>query len=140
MIEHFRGDYSFLSNFFPEKITVSGKEYPTVEHYFQAMKTKDPLEREKIRTAETPGKAKRLGRTVKLRPDWHEIKLKVMEQALRKKFADPELKALLKETGSQELIEGNEWGDKFWGCVQEEEVWVGENNLGKLLMKIRDEN
>jgi predicted NAD-dependent protein-ADP-ribosyltransferase YbiA (DUF1768 family) len=33
-----------------------------------------------------------------------------------------------------ELIEGNWWGDTYWGVCN----GVGENHLGKLLMKIRD--
>ena len=57
----------FLSNFYESPMTIQGITYPTNEHFFQAMKTLDPSERKKIASAQTPGRAKRLGRQVKLR-------------------------------------------------------------------------
>jgi predicted NAD-dependent protein-ADP-ribosyltransferase YbiA (DUF1768 family) len=74
-----------------------------------------------------------MGRSVKLRPDWESIKLDVMETAVRIKFTDPELAAKLIATGDEELIEGNWWNDTFWGVCN----GVGENHLGKILMKVR---
>jgi ribA/ribD-fused uncharacterized protein len=135
MINSFSDEYEFLSNFYAHPIQEGKLTFPTNEHYFQAMKTLDLEERINIARAATPGKAKRLGRSVKLRSDWEEIKLSVMETALRKKFADPVLAAKLKATGEEELVEGNWWNDRFWGVCN----GVGENNLGKLLMKIRGE-
>jgi len=61
--------------------------------------------------------------------------MQMMEELLRLKFESPELRKLLLETGEHELIEGNNWGDRFWGVVD----GVGDNHLGKLLMKIRAE-
>ena len=62
MINRFKDEYEFLSNFYPSPIyDNNGKEYPTVEHYFQAMKTLDSKKRELIRLAESPRKAKRIG-------------------------------------------------------------------------------
>lgn len=58
-----------------------------------------------------------------------------MEDLLRLKFSNREVANLLILTGDEELIEGNWWGDKFWGIYNGE----GENHLGKLLMKIRGE-
>jgi hypothetical protein len=43
--------------------------------------------------------------------------------------------ALLLATGDMELIEDNDWDDTYWGVCN----GAGENNLGKLLMKIRAE-
>jgi N-glycosidase YbiA len=60
-----------------------------------------------------------------------------MAALLAKKFKDPVLAAQLLSTGDAQLIEGNTWGDKIWGCVQVNGAWVGENGLGKLLMQIR---
>jgi len=108
--------------------------YPTVEHYYQAMKTLDLKQREAIRLALTAGDAKRLGGECELRPDWDDVKLQIMEEALRQKFKRNPLHDQLMATGRQELIEGNTWGDKFWGVDG-----TGENHLGKLLMQIRDE-
>ena len=68
VIDSFEGEYAFLSNFYPSKIyDFEGNEYPTVDHYFQAMKTMNPWERKKIAAAPTPGKAKQMGRRVNLR-------------------------------------------------------------------------
>lgn len=135
MINSFEGKYAFLSNFYEHPISEGSLTFPTNEHYFQAMKTLDLAERIAIARAGTPGQSKRMGRSVKLRSDWEDVKLSVMETALRLKFADPELAAMLKATGDEELVEGNWWNDTFWGVCN----GVGENNLGKLLMKIRAE-
>lgn len=133
-IDKFEGEYAFLSNFYPSEITDrEGIAYPTVEHYFQAMKTVKIPERQKIAAAPTPGKAKYLGRRVALRDDWEKIKLQVMREALEKKFADRKLRQLLINTGTAELIEGNWWHDTFWGVCD----GCGDNNLGKLLMELR---
>ncbi len=67
MIDGFHGEFGFLSNFAQSPITFSGKTWQTVEHVFQAAKTLDENEREQIRLAPTPEKAKRLGRKVTLR-------------------------------------------------------------------------
>lgn len=58
-----------------------------------------------------------------------------MEIFLYEKFSYPYLRKWLLETGEEELIEGNNWGDKFWGQVN----GIGENHLGRLLMEIREE-
>ena len=79
------------------------------------------------------GRAKRLGR-VELRSDWEEVKIEVMREVLRCKFSqNPDLKAKLIATGDAELIEGNNWNDRFWGVCR----GVGQNHLGRLLMELR---
>lgn len=129
MIGPFRGQYSFLSNFFHT-------EFGTVEHHYQAAKTLDKEWRDRILNASTPGRAKRLGRQAPLRPDWDSIKLQTMEDLITWKFfTNPELAKKLLATGNEELVEENWWGDTFWGRCN----GVGENNLGKILMKVRDE-
>jgi ribA/ribD-fused uncharacterized protein len=136
-IDSFSGEHSFLSSFHPSPITIQGITWPTVEHAFQAAKTKDIDARVDIRLASTPGKAKRLGRRVELRSDWESIKVDVMEDLLRRKFAPgTALRQQLDATSPAELIEGNHWGDTFWGVCR----GVGRNQLGLLLMKIRDED
>ena len=134
MIQRFRGKYAFLSNFYPAVIQWGPHSYPTVEHAYQARKTLSKAERELIRQASTPGAAKRLGRRVTLRSDWDSIKILVMKTFLAVKFADAELARMLLETGDELLVEGNTWGDRFWGV---DEQGVGENNLGRLLMELR---
>jgi ribA/ribD-fused uncharacterized protein len=132
-IESFVGEYRFLSNFSPSLITIDGLDYPTVEHAFQALKTENATEREIVRTARTPGQAKKLGRRVTLRTDWNTVRVGVMKMLLEKKFSDKVLRAELLATDDAELVEGNYWNDTFWGVCRGR----GENWLGKLLMEIR---
>lgn len=141
MINSFEGKYEFLSNFALSPIEYEGIIYPTNEHFFQAMKTLNPEERKAIAGADTPGKAKRLGRKCHLRTDWEQVKEQVMLRGLRIKFSNPELREKLLATGSHELIEGTTWHDNEWGnCT----CWKcrnkpGRNKLGKLLMQVREE-
>ena len=137
IIDSFDGEFAFLSNFYEQPNLITDEmniAYPTVEHYFQAAKTLDKNERKRISILETPGKAKRAGRHMALRPDWEEVKTEVMRRALLKKFSDPFMREKLLETGDAELVEGNYWGDTCWGVCN----GVGENRLGKLLMGIRE--
>ena len=135
MIDRFDGKYFFLSNFSPSPFHIDYVLFPTMEHYFQANKADNQNDYLHIAYAPTPGEAKRLGRKIKLRPNWEKIKDQVMLTGLRKKFADPELRKLLLATGDEELIEGNYWGDTYWGVCN----GVGQNKLGKLLMQVREE-
>lgn len=114
--------------------------YPTAEHAFQALKTRDPAEREKVRSAPTPAAAKQRGKRVTLREDWDTYRFVVMEQVVREKFRDPELARLLLATGERELIEGNTWRDTTWGCIRGKDgTWKGHNRLGEILMRVREE-
>ena len=89
-------------------------------------------------TALKPSEAKRLGQRVALRPDWEAVKLGVMEDIVRAKFTQHESLAVkLINTGDRGLIEGNTWQDLFWGV--DITTRKGENHLGRILMKIRDE-
>lgn len=133
-ITSFKGRYRFLSNFWPVDIIFEDFVYPSVEHAYQAAKTTNSLFRKAIRRATSPRIAKRLGRTVPIRSDWDEIKLSVMRDLLRQKFKGGTLHTRLRETVDVQLIEGNYWGDTFWGVCKGK----GENHLGKLLMEIRD--
>lgn len=143
MIGHFDEKYAFLSNFYPSLIFYGEDKIPcaTVEHYFQMAKTNDWNEAIAIAQADTPGKAKRLGRKCHLRPDWETVKDSVMEEALRKKFSDPDLRKALLDTGDEYLEEGTTWHDNYWGvchCAKCQDI-LGKNKLGKLLMKLRAE-
>lgn len=141
MIKEFKDENFFLSNFSFSPIEEDGITYPTVEHYFQAMKTKNLAERKKIADANGASAAKYLGRRVKLREDWEEIKDKVMYNALVLKFSKNPLKEKLLATKNEKLIEGNFWHDNYWGDCHCPECRnkKGKNILGKTLMKVRDE-
>ena len=136
MIAEFKDEYSFLSNFYTSPFIVNGITFPTAEHYYQASKTTNPIQYWDIAHAKTPGEAKKLGKTCDLRVDREDIKLLVMEEAHKAKFSNRELYLKLKKTGTEELQEGNYWNDTYWGI--DLKTGSGENNLGKLLMKIRN--
>jgi ribA/ribD-fused uncharacterized protein len=137
-ILEFQGMYRWLSNFWtaPIQFIHVGRAWiaPTVEHAFQACKTTDADRIAWVLSASTPGEAKRRGRQLKLRANWDSIKMDVMEAMLRLKFSMPELRAKLLATDGR-LVEGNKWNDVFWGVCNGH----GENHLGRLLMKIREE-
>lgn len=139
-ITSFSGENAFLSNFHPHPITMGGVKYATLEHAYQAAKSHDSAERDFIRRAPKPGDAKRRGRAIKLRADWEKVKYELMEKLVREKFTDKVLAGMLIATGDAELIEGNTWKDIVWGMVRRQDgVLVGQNHLGKILMKIRGE-
>jgi len=131
-----------LSNFYMWNFRVSRDPliWLSVEHYYQAAKTLVPSERSLIHHAETPGQAKRLGRKATLRGNWEQIKLLVMREGLAAKFAieDHDIESsptrFLLDTGDDILVEGNNWGDRFWGVDG-----TGDNWLGHLLMARRAE-
>lgn len=136
VIDRFEDEYRFLSNFWPCRVVGDdGVEYSSVEHAFQAAKTNSREAKLRIKACVNPGQAKRMGKKVNLREDWDQVKLDIMETLLRRKFSIPELRILLLDTFTDKLVEGNTWGDRYWGVCN----GVGENHLGRLLMKIRDE-
>lgn len=150
-IDSFTDAFWFLSNFSPSPLTWQGREWPTVEHAYQAAKNYDPKDWkpvdeaavEEIRTADTPRLAKKLGRKIQMVDEWEKplygreedepLKREIMHDLLRLKFENPVLRDALLGTGNAQLIEGNHWGDKIWGVCDGE----GTNWLGLGLMKVR---
>lgn len=135
MINEFKGKYFFLSNFFEAPVTWNGITYQNNEAAFQSAKVKDEEGRAKFAFLK-PSQAKAKGRRVHLRHDWEKVKFDIMYEICFAKFSQNEdLKAKLLATGEQYLEEGNTWGDKIWGTVNGE----GQNSLGKILMRVREE-
>lgn len=134
-ITKFRGEYYFLSNMYPEVLYINGEMYPSAEHAFQAYKSLDKDVRLGMSVCRSAKEAKQAGRLINLRLDWEDVKVDVMYNILRAKFADPELAQKLRDTRDEELIEENNWGDTFWGVCKGK----GKNMLGNLLMKVRKE-
>lgn len=140
-IKGFGDDFKWLSNFFPvEPFQYDGITFKTTENFYQAMKTLDKKERLYISEL-AAGKSKRYANPLYnkkfiLREDWDDIKLSVMEYALRVKFSQPDFKDLLLSTRDCYIEETNNWGDVFFGCNTSGE---GQNHLGKIITKIRSE-
>lgn len=138
-ITSFRNEYAFLSNFYAVPVDLDDKTYPTLEHAFQAAKTLDDRERFNIYQASTPGRAKRLGRRVTLRQDWNEIRYDIMYDLVYNKFIDHEMMVALLNTGDADIIEGNSWHDNYWGVCMCGRCNTGINQLGNILMDVREE-
>ena len=133
MIASFEHENCYLSNFYEAFVEYKGVLYKNNEAAFQAQKCPSRIN-EFINLP--PNKAKRLGRKVELRPDWEEVKDQIMYEICKCKFTQhPDLREMLVRTGDQELIEGNYWNDTYWGVCK----GVGQNKLGKILMRIREE-
>ena len=131
MITSFKGKHAFLSNMFPLPNGLS------VEHLFQASKTLDNYEFNWVLDSKNGYEAKARGKRINLRSDWQEVKDDVMLDCVREKFILwDDLGKLLINTGDQELIEVNTWGDRYWGT---DINFNGLNKLGKILMQVRNE-
>lgn len=134
MIKQFRKEYRFLSNFAISPYMMDGYPYSTVEHGFQAAKAEDLMDAMRIRNAVSCSAAKKLGRQIKIRFDWEDIKLDVMFNHVLAKFTcSAHFRMMLLATRAEELQEGNNWGDTYWGVCEGK----GENHLGRILMQIR---
>lgn len=138
-IKGFFGEYRWLSNFEPCKVIFEGLEYPSSENAYQAAKLIYNSDRELFQTL-SPSKSKRIFREKEfnnLTEDWHNKKYSFMKTILIDKFSrNPELKKKLLETGDKYLEETNHWQDIFWGVFYK--TGEGENNLGKILMELRE--
>lgn len=141
MINRFLDKYFFLSNFYPCHFEFEGIVYPNSEAAFQAQKAQNDLDKHSFKRL-NGAEAKKLGREIKIRTDWENVKNDVMYRVVKAKFEqDDELRARLLETGNKELVEGNTWHDNYWGscfcidCKNEQK----KNNLGITLMRVREE-
>jgi predicted NAD-dependent protein-ADP-ribosyltransferase YbiA (DUF1768 family) len=155
MINSFRGDCVFLSNFYMLAVPLPWETlfYPSSEHLFVAYKTMNLEDRVWISTLANPWMAKRAGgrrgyqgRKIVLRPDWKsdyngaELRVHVMRHVLYLKYTtNPQLIRRLCATHPKQLIEGNEWHDNYWGnCTCPRCVNIpGQNLLGRLHMEHR---
>lgn len=140
--EGFRGEYLFLSNFYPVHVNVLGRGWSSSEHAFQAHKSLfarersmvpawlDRLQASSIRESKACGK--RLAIDVEA---WNSFSAEAMRRSLAAKFSDPGLAYRLISTGETVLVEYNSWGDRLWGV--DAKTRVGQNRLGGLLMELR---
>lgn len=130
----FRGtEYNFLCNFYNADVTINGVTFANNESAFQAFKCWDRVH-EFIGLS--PDDAKKLGRRVRLRPDWEDVKEQVLYDVVFAKFSgNDELKRRLLATGDVYLIEGNYWKDTHWGVFKGR----GKNKLGDILMTVRSD-
>ena len=141
MINKFKGEHKFLSNFYNVNIYINGKYYASVEHVYQAYKATNEENHKLIQMQTSPRMAKKIGGEIELRNDWKDIQYDLMLKLVRKKFENEYLKGKLIETGDEYLEEGNVWHDQLWGnCICEKHKNTkGKNWLGEILMIVRRE-
>lgn len=134
VINEFRDNYFFLSNYYPCNITHDGLTYKSSEAAFQAAKCQNIGDKIAF-TNMSASESKKAGRQVKnIRPDWDDVRISIMKEIVLQKFTqNRSLKYKLIQTGNSKLIEGNTWNDKFWGVCNDE----GENHLGIILEEVR---
>lgn len=132
-----------LASFSKHGFHLDDTEWPSVEHYYQAMKFEDPDYREQIRQAAHPSDAEKLGKSKKhgRRKDWDKVKEVYMTRGTYIKCrTHTEVAQALLKTGDTHLVESSQY-DYFWGCGRD---MRGTNAYGKVLMnvrqKLRDEN
>jgi ribA/ribD-fused uncharacterized protein len=134
IINNFRGENRWLSNFEKVNILYMDKVYPSSEHLYQACKATNEKDHEFVRNQTEPRYAKDAGDMIPIRPDWEDVKYTIMEHAVLCKFLQNKYLAdKLLATAGYYLEEANKHGDKYWGTVDGE----GENRLGLILMRVR---
>lgn len=135
-ITEFTGEYLFLSNFYLSKVEYDGLIFQNVEAAFQSSKITNKKMKKKF-CQMNPIKAKLTGEKLETTVEnWEELKFDIMEKICYNKFTSNEvLKNRLLKTENKELINNNMRGDTIWGISN----GIGENHLGRILMKIREE-
>lgn len=143
----FFGTFRWLSNFFPCKVHFEGLDYPCLENAYQAAKWPatgrhlwegNKTASREVFTMVSAAEAKKMGRkapglNVK---EWDEKKYNIMALLVLQKFLmNQTLKEMLLATDDAYLEETNHWSDRYWGV---DEDGVGENNLGRILMGVRE--
>ena len=131
--------WQYLSPFSAHQIEIWGEKFATVEHAYQTEKFLPGSVQNEIKNAKSAYMAWKLNWKYKadktlINPNFE--KEKVMEELLRAKIEQhPEVLEILKLTGTRCLLKNVE-GDEFWGVGRD---GSGQNKLGKIWMKIREE-
>jgi len=126
----------YLNNFYRSRMFIYGRWWNNVEAPYQSQKTFDLSEKLAILDADTPRKARDLGQKLTMRPDWDKVKESVMHECVLAKFLQNQIiRASLKMTGKEEIVEDSPV-DYYWGCGAD---GTGQNMLGKILMRVREE-
>ncbi|GJO37380.1 hypothetical protein NJB1604_02060 [Mycobacterium marinum] len=140
VIDRFRSEHFFLSNFYPATTPYRGHLFPSSEHAYMAAKTGDAGAIEEILASADSAEAQRIGRAAPLVDGWEQRRFAVMEEIVTAKFNhNPDLAERLAATTGVLLVEGNDWHDQTWGSCRcdEHRNTPGVNALGVILMTVR---
>ena len=149
-VDAFAGARDKLSNFFPCKVNLSGTEYKSSEHAYQAQKASmcaRPDIAEEIINASSAFQVKQISKRIGCSKSWDQENEKILEKVVRAKVAsDVSVKDYLLQTGDKVLAEAVPH-DSFWGTglTKEatmhtaKEAWPGQNKMGQIMMRIRKE-
>lgn len=134
----FKGEWAFLGNDYPSPVTFEDIDYPSAESAFQASKSDDSAVRWRFARLGRD-KVRQRGNRLTPRPGWEDGKVDTMKAIVRRKFLqNPELRERLLATGNRRLVHGGDgMKDTFWGVNTV--AWEGENQLGRILMALREE-
>ncbi len=135
----YENEFYAFSNFSSFEVVWGGEIWKTSEYAYQAAKFEDEKIRQEIQNARSSHDAMKLAKIThnnQKRKDWHGIKLQAMEDIVRAKLSQHfYIQKKLSQTGDRILIE-NSPRDRYWGWGPNKD---GENHLGKIWMKLRDE-
>ena len=156
-VESFRGQYFPFSNMYPLENRIQadcGIWVPTSEHAYMSARFQDrniqeavasaaridpatPVWRDGLAAKELAYRYIETGAVLSVEDDFARVALmrRVVGQKIR---MNASIRELLLSTGDAQIYEGNDWGDRFWG-VSPIGSNAGENNLGAILMEIRDQ-
>jgi ribA/ribD-fused uncharacterized protein len=134
--------YGAFSNLSRHPVMFEGRAYPTAEHAYQAGKVKKEEVREWMLSAPRPSLVALVGHHIyekDIVDGWSETRFLRMYSVLRSKFSQhKDLAELLLSTGNARLVEAGDVDNetnRVWGEVN----GVGQNRLGRLLMRVRGE-
>ncbi|WP_198673771.1 NADAR family protein [Algibacillus agarilyticus] len=126
-----------LSRTSAHPFNLDNQTWPTVEHYYLAMRFENQNDKDIIQSAKSVAEAQKLSKRwfKKKRADWKKVETVVMTRALYTKCKTyPEIAQALLDTGNEALVESSVY-DHFWGCGRDQR---GDNHYGIILMNIRD--
>ena len=139
--EMYQWDILPLDNFSAFGLVMNGEYFQTSEHAFQYLKFVDTNKEvaESIKNSFSPNDARNIAHENKASrlANWSDIKYKKMEEVLKLKVEQyPIVKECLLNTKDYSIAECCIDEDTDWGVDNSNQ---GENHLGKIWMKIRDE-
>lgn len=118
-------------------IFLDGFEWPSVEHYVQAMKYDSESYRERIRQADHPRSARKLGASFwqRKKASWKSEREIYMTRGMYFKCrTHREVAEALLATGERPILDTTNY-DYFWGCGRDTR---GHNRFGNVLMAVRE--